>query len=117
MQNSPALVEAQDKFKRADHLLKVVIGILVVFFVGMFVFIAGQLYVVQNTIATNQKVNAQGNTDRFAKYTQENELQHEKTQQYVKCIAQTLLLPIDQRTNAVFDQCSVPPATAPVLDK
>lgn len=101
------LEEAQRTYDKSNKLLRIgVITFLI--YVGVLLTTAVVTnFLVYNTIAANQNTNAQGSADRFARYTKENEDLHRQTQQYVRCIAQVLLLPIDQRTNTAFDSCSV----------
>lgn len=102
------LEEAQGKFQKADHLFRVAGITGVIFFIAVFIYIASELYIVQNTISFNQKINAQDSADRFKSYTYSNKKEHEKTQAYVKCIAKVMLKPIEQRLSTNFDQCSEP---------
>lgn len=109
---STELEQATQKLNKADNLFKVSLGTFIAFLVGMFMFVSFQLYTVQNVIAENQKINADASRERFQKYTEDNAQQHKITRAYVKCVTTSLLVPIDQRDENLFDNCSQSAQTA-----
>lgn len=103
---SVSVLAAKQKFTRADKLLRWGFGTLIVFVLLIIAFTSVQVYTVQNTIAQNQKINSQASTDRFEKYNAEAARQQQITQQYIKCVASTLVIPIADRDPNAFDTCS-----------
>lgn len=101
------LEEAQTDFDKKDKRFKVAVGALIAYVVIMLSFLAVQTYITQNTIADNQARNSKASEERFERYTQANEKQHLITQAYIKCIANALLVPVDEREPGAFDQCGI----------
>lgn len=100
------LEEAKADFKKKDKRYHVLLNVFFGYVVVLLTFVAIQTLVTQTTIARNQRINAAASEERFKRYTEDNAVQHQKTQQYIRCIAQVLLLPIEQRTDDNFDNCS-----------
>ncbi len=100
------LEAARANFKKKDRRYHVLLNLFLAYALILLTFVAIQTLVTQTTIARNQKSNAAASEERFRRYTEDNAVQHQKTQQYIRCIAQVLLLPIEQRTDANFDDCS-----------
>lgn len=103
---SDNLESAKTNFNRADKLLKIALIILASYAVILLTFVTAESLITQNTIAKNQKINSQASNDRFVKYEAENSRQQLITQQYVQCVATTLVIPIDQRDPNQFNNCS-----------
>lgn len=103
---SDNLAEATKKFNRADHLLRVGLGVFLVFILLVITLTSVEVFTVQRTIAKNQVANSQASNDRFTRYNAENARQQQITQQYIKCVATTLVTPIADRTTNQFDNCS-----------
>jgi hypothetical protein len=99
------------KQRRADKYLRITVIAFFVYMMAVGTFSAIYTYKVQSTVAHNQKVNSQASEDRFSRYTAENARQHALTQQYVKCLFDTLRTalqkPFSDRTDADFDVCAV----------
>lgn len=100
------LENAQADFDKKDKRLRVGLGIFITYVVLLLSFVAVETLITQTTIRDNQAANAKASEERFKRYTEDNAVQHQKTQQYIRCIAQVLLLPLDQRTDEAFDKCS-----------
>lgn len=101
------LEAARADFKKKDRRYHIGLTIFLSYIFILLTFVAIQTLITQSTIAHNQRDNAAASEQRFKRYTDDNAKQHKQTQQYILCIAQVLLLPIDQRTNESFDNCSV----------
>lgn len=100
------LDEAKADFKKKNKRYHTLLNLFLAYAIILLTFVAIQTLVTQTTIARNQKSNAAASEERFRRYTEDNAVQHQKTQQYIRCIAQVLLLPIEQRTDKSFDSCS-----------
>lgn len=117
------LEEAQLKLKKADRYLKLSIIVFIVFMITATGLVSFQLYELQRGLYGQQKQSEeQAKADRAAaqqrldKALAENQNQHKKTQAYVKCIANALLMPIAQRSEKVLDECGLEttgPGTTP----
>ena len=82
------LTQQLNKVKRADRIVKYcMIGLLVL----VAVLFAGVLY-------QNQK-----NADLSREQARQN---HKRTQEYVKCVAETLTIPIANRSDNALDNCT-----------
>lgn len=99
------LETARADFKKKDKRYHVLLNLFLAYAIILLTFVAIQTLVTQTTIARNQKTNAAASEERFKRYTEDNAVQHQKTQQYIRCIAQVLLQPIEARTDAAFDDC------------
>lgn len=97
---------AQKTFNKADRLLKIGLGVLVAFTLIVIIVTSIEVFSVQQTIVKNQKINSQASTDRFNRYTTEQARQEAITQQYIRCVASTLVIPIPNRDPSAFDNCS-----------
>lgn len=101
------LTEAEADYAKKDKRLRYGVGALLIYIVLLLTFVAVQTLVTQTTISKNQAANADASRERFNRYTEQNEKQHEITQAYIKCIAQALLVPVEQRQPGAFDKCGV----------
>jgi hypothetical protein len=113
------LEEAQVKLKKADRYLKLSIIVFIVFMISATGLVSYQLYELQRGLYSQQKQSeerAQADREaaqqRLEKALTENQNQHKKTQAYVKCIANALLMPVAQRSEKVLDECGLE-TTAP----
>jgi hypothetical protein len=77
-----------DKIKRAD---RVIFSCIIALFVLVIVFFGGLIY-------QNQK-----NADLSREQARQN---HKRTQEYVRCVAETLTIPIDKRSDSALDNCT-----------
>jgi len=94
---------AKQKLARADTYLrvsKVVFALYMVTVTGLLTF---QLYDIQRG-QVEQLKSAQESLD---KSIGDNARQHERTQDYIKCVASALLTPLADRSAAIFDQCGL----------
>lgn len=82
------LAQQLNKVKRADRIIKYcMIGLLAL----VAILFAGVLY-------QNQK-----NADLSREQARQN---HKRTQEYVRCVAETLTIPIDKRSDSALDNCT-----------
>lgn len=93
---SLSIEQAERRLKRADRLVSIGKGLFVAYFVVVSIVLMVQLYYVQQS----QQASLQ-------KSIEDNSKQHERTQEYVKCIASALLVPLAQRSANVFDKCGI----------
>lgn len=112
---SDKTVKAQRKLERAEGLLRKSKIIFILFLVMAACVIAYQLYAIQrNQLISQHQADEERDEatkearERLNKALAENERLHRVTQEYIKCIATVLLLPIPQREPEDFERCSVP---------
>lgn len=99
---SHALEQATRKLERANRLVRFGWTLLILYFVTITGIIVYQQFVViqQQQTALEQSI-------------KDNAEQHSRTQNYIKCIAGALLIPLAQRESDAFDKCGIsatPPA-------
>lgn len=101
------LEEAQRDLDVKDRRFKIGAAVFIVYAIAMLTVLAVQTFIIQQTIAENQKKNAEASEQRFDRYTQANERQHQLTQEYIRCIASALLVPVSEREEGAFDRCGI----------
>lgn len=96
---SPELEQLNNKIKQADRIIfycMLAILILVVFLFGG--------VIIQSQINSDK---ARDLANENARISREQALQnHKRTQEYVKCVNETLTVPIAQRKNSALDACT-----------
>ncbi len=89
--------ELAHKLERTDQVIKYSIMGAVALIVIALIVIIFQLVRIQQTIESNLVISRAQAAEN-----------HKKTQQYVRCVAETLLKPISQRNKDAFDKCGIP---------
>lgn len=87
--------DAEHRIERANKVIKgslVSLVVIAIMILGLVVF---QLISIQSQI-----------NDNLIKMQESAAQNHERTQEYIKCIANTLQIPISQRTDVDFENCS-----------
>ncbi len=102
-----SLEEAQADFDKKDKRLRIGVGVLITYAVLLLTLLAVQTFIIQSTIAENQKKNAAASEEWFNRYTEDNAKQHKVTQAYIRCIAEALLVPVSERKPGAFDECGI----------
>jgi len=100
---SDQLERAQRRLARADTYVRLTKGAFAVYMVLVTALLAFQLYDVQRGQAEQLRT-AQ---ESLEKSIADNAKQHERTQEYIRCVASTLLVPLAQRSEQVFDRCGI----------
>lgn len=95
--------KAEQRLARAEKAVRI----------GKYVFF-GYLFVVTAVIAIQQYQLQQGQAaaykqaqDSLARSLADSQAQQKKTQDYIKCVASALLIPLSQRDSEVFDKCGI----------
>lgn len=100
---SRQLEDAQAQLQRANRMVRVTKIVCVVYLL-----VVGTVLAVQQFgILQGQAEQAKVARDALQESLDDNQAQHAKTQEFVKCIANALLMPVAQRSAAIFDQCGI----------
>lgn len=112
--------KAQKKFERSDRNYRIAKHLLILYLVLITTFVAYQTYDVRGRQAEQLKTAqdalkaAEGS---LQKSLDDNEVQHARTQEYIRCIATAILVPVAQRSDSIFDKCGIetnaPPRVTP----
>lgn len=98
---------AERRLIRAERALAISKGLFAVYMVAATIILMAQLYSVQQS----QFEQLEQARQALEKSLSDNEAQHRRTQDYIKCIANALLIPTALRTSELFDQCGIDATT------
>ena len=100
---------AQQDYEFKNRRFKVSLVLLIAYCLVVLTVLAVQTFIIQSSIAENQKRNSAASEERFKRYTEANEEQHRRTQDFVLCIAKALLVPQSQRVQSA-EACGIQPS-------
>ena len=99
--------KAQLDFEKKDRRFRIGLGVMAGYALILLTILAVQTFIIQSQIAENQKKNVAASEERFRRYTEDNAVQHKLTQDFIRCIASALLVPVSLREESSFDQCGI----------
>lgn len=114
------MTRAEMRFKRADRLYRAAVRMFFGFSFVMLIVIIAQVATLQTDFARaqtaelkRQEVARQESRKRLDRALAETNKQQVVTQNYIRCVAVISLLPIEQRSAKMLDECGIPGVTDP----